>query len=545
MKKILILIFITLISNSIFSQKKIEFDSKYLFTTEELGVDIKVLTDSVVFRHENSTMYCDSALLDYGNSFFDAFGNVKIIKLTENSDTVFLYGDTLHYSGEIKLAKVRSNVTLIKDSLTLMTDSLDFDLGTNIGHYFEGGTTINGEDTLKSVYGYYYANEDKLFFKEDVEIFNPRFKVLSDTLEHNTKTKVSYFIGPTEIIGDSNYIYCENGWYDHLNNISQFNQNAYLKNKDQILKGDSLYYDRNIGLGKAYKNVTFWDSVQNVLLQGNHGYYNEKTGYSMMTDSALFTMVGSDLDSLYLHADTLQSYKDTLFEDGETKEYRVIQAFHHVKTYKTDFQSMCDSLIYDLKDSVIQMYINPVLWSDSNQLSADEILIQTYHNQVDRIDMNGNAFIISQSDSIRFNQIYGDDMVAYIDDKKLSQIDVLNNGKAVYFIKDEKNRLIGVNFIECKDMEIYMKDSKVDKIWFFEKPVGKIHPPLTLSKNELMLPNFKWNVDYRPLDKSEVFIWNKNLGQNITPNVAENSLNNASNQEQKDVKKNRRMNKNP
>lgn len=518
MKKFVIFIYVILFSNVLFSQKKIEFDSKYLFTTEELGVDIKVLTDSVVFMHENSTMYCDSALLDYANSFFDAFGNVKIIKLTENNDTVFLYGDTLHYSGKQKLAKVRNNVTLIKDSLTLTTDSLDFDLGTNIGHYFDGGTTINGEDTLKSVYGYYYADDDKLYFKDDVQIFNPSFKVLSDTLEHNTKTKVSTFIGPTEIIGDSNYIYCENGWYDHQNDISQFNKNAYLRNKDQVLKGDSLYYDRNIGLGKAYKNVTFWDSVQNVLLQGNHGYYNEQSGYSMMTDSALFTVVGSNQDSLFLHADTLQSYKDSIFEDGETKEYRIIQAFHHVKTFKDDFQSMCDSLIYDLKDSIIQMYINPVLWSDSNQLTADEILIQTYHNEVDRIDMNNNAFIISQSDSIRFNQIFGENMVAYIDDKKLSQIDVINKGKSVYFIKDEKGKLIGVNFIECKDMEIYLKDSKLDKIWFFEKPTGKMHPPLSLSKDELLLPDFKWNVDYRPLNKSEIFIWDKGLGNNIVQN---------------------------
>jgi len=537
MRKIFISILIILTSSPFFSQKKIEFDSKYLFTTEELGVDIKVLTDSVVFKHENSTMYCDSALLDYANSFFDAFGNVKIVKLTENSDTVFLYGDTLHYSGKIKLAKVRNNVTLIKDSLTLMTDSLDFDLGTNIGHYFDGGTTINGEDTLKSVYGYYYADDDKLFFKEKVEVFNPRFKVFSDTLEHNTKTKVSYFIGPTEIIGDSNYIYCENGWYDHQNDISQFNKNAYLKNKDQVLKGDSLYYDRNIGLGKAYKNVTFWDSIQNVLLQGNHGYYNEQTNYSMMTDSALFIMVGSNQDSLFLHADTLQSYKDSIFEDGITKEYRIIQAFHHVKTYKEDFQSMCDSLIYDLKDSIIQMYINPVLWSDSNQLSADEIFVQTYHNEVDRIDMNGNAFIISQSDSVRFNQIFGEDMVAYIDDKKLSQIDVLSSGKSVYFIKDEQEKLIGVNFIECKDMEIYMKNSKVDKIWFFEKPVGKIHPPLTLSQDELLLSNFKWNVDYRPLNKFEIFIWNKDLGQNIISNAKSEEKGKSKNEKGKKTKK--------
>lgn len=509
MQKIILAILLSLISISIFSQKKIEFESVNLFTTEELGVDIKVLTDSVVFKHENTTMYCDSALLNYSNSFFDAFGNVKIIKLTQENDTVFLYGDTLHYDGKNKYAKVRNNVTLIKDSLELTTDSLDFDLETNIGYYFSNGTTVNGDDTLKSVFGYYYANDDKLHFKENVKVTNPRFKVLCDTLEHDTKQKISYFIGPTEIISDSNYIYCENGWYDHNNDVSQFNKNAYFKNNEQTLKGDSLFYNRNIGIGKAYNNVTFWDSIQNVFLEGNKGFYNEKTEFISMTDSALFIMVGSDQDSLYLHAQKLQSYKDSFIEREQTKEYRVIQAFHHVKTYKKDFQSMCDSLIYDLKDSIIQMYINPVLWSDSNQLTATNIKINTFHNQVDKINMNENAFIISQSDSIRYNQIYGKNMVAYIDDKKLSQIDVLEEGKSVYFIKDESNRLIGVNFIECKDMEIYLKNSKLDKIWFFEKPTGKMHPPLSLSKDKLLLPNFKWYEKNRPNSMKDIFIWNE------------------------------------
>ena len=502
-------------SNTVFSQKKIDFDSKYLFTTEELGTGIKVLTDSVVFKHENSIMFCDSALFDYANNYFDAYGNIKIIKPTKENDTVFLYGDTLHYSGREKYARVRNNVVLEKDSMVLTTDSLDYDLEANLGYYFDSGITKNGDDTIKSVYGYYYADDNEFFFKEDVEILNPRFRMYSDTLKHNTKTEISYFIGPTEIISDSNYIYCENGWYDHKINISQFNQNAYLKNDEQVLKGDSLFYDRNSGIGKAFKNVSFKDSAQNVLLLGNRGFYNEKSGFSSMTDSAMFIQVTNETDSLFMHGDTLQSYKDTIIYNDIPKIYRIIQAFHHVKAYKEDFQMKCDSLVYNLKDSVIEMYINPVMWSDSNQLSADYIEIQTYRNEVDQIDMRNNAFIISQSDSVRFNQIFGKDMLAYIEDNKLFQIDVLEEGKTVYFIRDDADKLIGVNFMQCTDMEIYMKDNELVRMWFFEKPTGKIHPPLTLSKAETLLPNFKWDIDYRPLDKTEIFIWKKDTGKNV------------------------------
>ena len=168
-----------------FSQKKIDFDSKYLFTTEELGPDIKILIDSVVFKHENAIMFCDSALFNYGESYFDAYGNIQLIKPTEENDTVYLYGDTLHYSGKTKYAKVRNNVVLEKDSLILYTDSLDYDLNQNMGYYFDHGTTLNGEDTLESVFGYYFADDDELFFKKDVVIKNPSFKMYSDTLKLN------------------------------------------------------------------------------------------------------------------------------------------------------------------------------------------------------------------------------------------------------------------------------------------------------------------------------------------------------------------------
>jgi len=506
MKKILLFILFILTLNSVFAQTKIDFDSKYLFTTEKLGPDIKVLTDSVVFKHENSIMFCDSALFDYETNYFDAFGNVRIIKPGKNlEDTVFLFGDTLHYSGRDKYAKVRNHVILKKDSLLLETDSLDYDLDKNIGYYFNNGTTVNGEDTLKSVFGYYYADDNEFFFKKNVKVFNPRFKMFCDTLKHNTQTKISYFIGPTEIISDSNYIYCENGWYDHNNNISQFNKNAFFKNKEQKLYGDSLYYNRNSGFGKAFKNVTFKDSAQNVLLKGNYGFYNENNDFFLMTDSARFIQVAENNDSLFMHADTLLSYKDSVIINDTAKVYRIILAFHHVKTYKSDFQSMCDSLVYNLLDSVIEMHVNPVMWSDSNQLSADYIEIHTYKNDVDEIDMIDNAFIISQSDSVRFNQIFGDEMTAYIDNRKVSEVDVKGNGKSVYFIRDDDGKLIGVNFIDCVNMNIYLKDNKLDRIWFYEKPKGKIHPPLTLNQSETLLPGFKWEEKNRPLKKADIY----------------------------------------
>ena len=207
-------------------KKKIEYSSSVLYTTAELGTKIKVLTGNVIFYHENAKMLCDSALFNISDNLFHAFGNIKVAKPTEE-DTVFLYGDTLHYDGNKELARVRSNVSLLQGSLRLYTDSIDYDMKADLGYYFNGGTTINGDDTLSSVFGYYYAQRKELFFKKNVVINNPKFEMYSDTLKHNTESRISYFLGPSEIFSEENYIYCEDGWYDHDKHYSIFSKNNH------------------------------------------------------------------------------------------------------------------------------------------------------------------------------------------------------------------------------------------------------------------------------------------------------------------------------
>jgi lipopolysaccharide export system protein LptA len=338
-----------------------------------------------------------------------------------------------------------------------------------------------------------------------VKIINPEYTITSDTLMHNLNSKISNFYGPTEIISDSNYIYCENGWYDHQNDISQFNENAFLESKEHSIRGDSLYYDRENGIGRAYKNVIIKDTVQDLLLFGNHGEFFEKTERSLMTDKALFVQI-YEQDSIFLHADTLRSHVDTSYTEFDTTAYRIVRAYNKVKLYNTGFQSQCDSLVYTMLDSVIQMYYEPVLWTEENQLTALFIKMKIIDNEIRRIDMTDSTFIISQKDSIRFDQISGQEMVGYVENNELYQIDVSGETNTIYFIEDE-DILMGINKVTSNSMVIYLEDNQVNKIWFYTKPKGVIYPPFSLSDSELYLAGFKWLDEYRPKCKEDVFNW--------------------------------------
>lgn len=496
---------------------------------EDLGNGAKRLLGHVQFRQDNVLMFADSAYY-YDNNALDAFGNIHI----NQNDSVHLYGDFLKYNGNTKLATITGKVVTLKDKdMTLTTTKLDFNMQSNIGYYNSKGKIVTKENTLTSQNGYYYSQQKNLFFKKDVVLVNPDYKMYCDSLRYNTITETAFFNGPTNIISNANRIYCENGWYNTKKDVAQFNKHAWLKNKEQKIHGDSLYYDSKNGYGKAIKNVEVLDSAQKISIRGNFLEYFEFAEKSIVTDKAEMVQYFKT-DTLYLHADTLKAtYDSTYFalkkikeqeeikknkgkkdakikvqmEDSVASAHRLIYAYYKVKFFKSDLQGLCDSLVYSASDSLMRLYRMPILWSDANQLTAEFINIKLYDGKIFQLRMNNNAYIISQYDSLRFNQIKGKKMIGYFIDNDLRKIDVNGNGETVYYIKEEDGSLSGVNKAECSDMAIYINDNKVEKLKMFKKPTGIMHPPKDVKPEDMLLKDFVWYKEYRPFNAEDIFVW--------------------------------------
>jgi lipopolysaccharide export system protein LptA len=516
-----------------YSQSKVEIINADSFEfDEDLGNGAKRLLGNVQFRQDDVLMFSDSAYY-YDNNALDAFGNIHINK----NDSVHLYGDFLKYDGNSKLASVTGKVVTLKDkTMTLTTSKLDFNMQSNIGYYNNKGKIVTKENTLTSQNGYYYSSQKNLFFKKDVVLVNPDYKMYSDSLRYNTNTETAFFSGPTNIVSEANRIYCENGWYNTKQDKAQFNKNAWLKNKEQKLHGDSLYYDSKNGYGKAIKNVEVLDSAQKISIRGNFLEYFEVSEKSIVTDHAVMIQYFKT-DTLYLHADTLKATYDSAYfalkkiketeelknnkgkkekkvkvqmEDSVASAHRLIYAHYKVKFFKNDLQGLCDSLVYSAVDSLMRLFKKPILWSDANQLTAELINIKLYDGKIYQLRMNTNAYIISQYDSLRFNQIKGKKMIGYFTDNDLRKIDVMGNGETVYYIKDDKDgSLSGVNKAECSDMAIYITNNKVEKLKMYKKPTGIMHPPKEVKPEEMMLKDFAWYAAYRPQNFEDIFVWNE------------------------------------
>ena len=485
---------------------KIEIiNANQIYHTAEMHSGVNVLLGEVELYHDSTTMYCDSAILNQSLKKFDAFGNVHIERLQIDGDTVQLWGDTLYYDGIKKFAKIRKNVILKNDTATLTTDSLNYDMKKNLGYYFNGGTTINSRDTLKSFFGYFYADSNFVLFKKDVEIRNPRFKIYTDTMKYDLEHEKSYFYGPTEIISDSNYIYTEYGEYDHKANIGILSHKPFLHSGEHDMQADSIIYDRNKGVGEAFYNVKITDTVNDVILTGEYGIFYEQNQYSLITDSALFVQI-YDNDTLWLHGDTLISYIDTAYEDIDTAIYRLVFAYYHVKIFRKDFQAKCDSMFFTARDSMLMMFKNPVIWTDSAQIYANKFQLYIYNNNLDELILYDSVYFAQEVDSTVFNQVKCDYSRLIFKKKDLDKMQTISDVKVIYFIQDKKNIVSVVN-LQTDTMWIYFDSNKVSLIKPQGKAQGQLLPPNQASGDKKQLPGFIW-LDYlRPKKPEDIFLW--------------------------------------
>jgi lipopolysaccharide export system protein LptA len=485
---------------------------------KHLGNGAKRLIGDVQFKQENTLMFCDSAYF-YENNSLEAFGHIHI----NQNDSINMYGDLLSYDGNTKKAVISKNVIVDKGDMHLTTEVLNYDMGTSVGYYTTPAKIVNKENVLTSDNGYYYAKNNDLNFKKNVVLTNPQFVINSDTMKYNTTSKITYFLGPTTIKSKENLIYCEDGWYDTKKDLSRFSKNSYILTKEQKMYGDSLYYNRKKGIGRAVKNVVVIDTAHKMDIKGDYAIHNEFTNVSIVTGNALLTQK-YEKDTLYVHADTLKAIGgksgERSGEKGEkkqetvpakndtvqTKKNQTLFAYHKVKFFKKDLQGKCDSLYYNLSDSTMRLFGMPTLWSEENQLTADSIKLLIGSKSIKSMDLKGNSFIVSQEDSLRFNQIRGKTMKGYFKDNNLYLVHVEGNGQTIYYAKD-KQKLKAVNRADCSDLNIYLKDNKINNIVFINKPDATLYPLKQIDVKDLKLKDFSWRAKDRPLTMKDIFRW--------------------------------------
>lgn len=464
---------------------------------KEVMADAQVLNGDVCFRHDSSYMYCDSAYFFEKTNSLEAFSNVRM----EQGDTLFVYGDYLFYDGNAQIAYLRNNVRMENRQVTLFTDSLNYERIANIGYYFDGGLIVDSLNELSSFYGQYSPATKLAIFNDSVRLENPNFTLYSDTLHYNTDTKLSTILGPSVIVSDSGVIHSSLGWYNTIDNTAMLLDRSEITSGNKILIGDSIAYDRDAGFGEVFGSMSIEDTLQNVMLRGNYGYYNEKTGYAFATDSASF-LEYSQGDTLYLRADTLE-----MMTIDST--YREVKAFYGVRFFRTDIQGVCDSMQFNSRDSILYMYNDPVIWNEQYQLYGDTILLYMNDSTIDHAHVKQFAFAIQELDTAYYNQLKGNDLKAYFNGQAVRQIDVEGNAESIFYPIENDGSMVGLNATKSGYLTIWVKDNKLEKLKIWPSPVGSMTPIPDLKPLQKTLKDFMWFDYLRPLSKDDIFVVKK------------------------------------
>ncbi len=496
---ILLLIFLSSnTQNTLAQNEKSRFkvlNANTLSQSKHLGPDVKLFIGNVKLKHGNTIMFCDSAYIHEkeDKKLIEAFNHIHIIQ----NDSIHLYGDILTYDSSEGIAKVRDNVKIEKQDITILTEFLDYDRVNNFGYYFNGGEVLSGQNVLISNLGYYYPDFSEVHFKDSVVVTNPKYTIISDTLKYHTITEIASIVGPTFIHSDDNLIYSEDGYYDTKEDKAKLLKKGYVQSKENLLKGDTIFYDRKQGLGEAFNNFELHDTTNNIIITGNYGYYNELTQYALSTKKAQLLQIHQK-DTLFLHADTLQAIP---LPDEQS---RLIKAYYDVRFFRKDMQGRCDSMVYDFRDSTNTFYHNPVIWAQENQMTAQTIRLFSRNQALYKAELINSAFIISPEDSLHYNQIKGRNMVGYIRNNEIYKIDVDGNGQTVYYPKD-KEMTIGVNRAESSHLSISLSNKQITRIKMQTDPKGNLNPPYFLPDEDVKLQGFIWLEKIRPKNRWDIF----------------------------------------
>lgn len=211
-------------------------------------------------------------------------------------------------------------------------------------------------------------------------------------------------------------------------------------------------------------------------------------------------------DSLAVPSDSL-AIADSLaaLPPLDTTKVGFLEGIGNVKIFRKDIQVLCDSMRYNDLDSIARFYIDPVVWNDGNrQYTSDSLFVLVKEGGADRASLLSNAFIITQEDSLCFDQIKGTEVVAYFDTTSaLRRFDALGGATALFYL-EENDALATVNKVECKMLSGLFVEGQLDRVFYFDSPHNDAYPLVQMPVADRTLKGFNWRIDERPSGKSDI-----------------------------------------
>lgn len=489
------------------------------------------------------------------------YENVKV-----SGEQFELLSDSLSYNTNDQMVRFLAPVQIMKDTAQIYSESGWFDMDDELGEFIGNAQYVEGSKYATSDTISYDGKINMIALKSDDDSKLSTYISDQDTAYariitynqiddiYTLETNGYYKSQNNEVKGDKIF-------YNRKTEKFKISGRSEIKDGPTHIKADTLDYDKAIKYGFAFGNVIWRDTSAKTTIYADHVTYNGSENNMMVynyNERPLFAL-DMDGDTLYMKADTFKSFRviqeriiypdkkkvrqnariqeglsmlkdsmkivDTNLEMDTTANFQdslsenalmdtiytgIMDTLDYfvgdgaVRMYKSNLQSVCDSIVFNKADSVFTLYHAPFLWSDSTQIAGDTISMFLKSKKMDRVRVQQHGTIISSDDLIFYDQIQGREIDAYFEDGNLAKIDVNGNTKLVYYLKDDDKAYIGVNTSEASVMSFLFKDKKVTDYKTYIEPTSRVYPMKNTNHEMLKIEDFIWNIEVRPLSKGSL-----------------------------------------
>ena len=468
----------------------------------DLGINVAYFNNGAILIQDTTYIVSKRGVYRLDDDVITFYDDVVV------KDSAFiLIADSLRFNTTTRLVTFISPTRITTDSSEIYCESGEYSLTTRDG-YFSGNPQFDNNNQQSTA--------DVITFKQSTGVINlvGDAKIIGEDqyaeaieINYNTKTK------DIELEGDAYY---REGTDEVRGDLVRYNENtkvyttsgrSRVNTPPMIIDADNLSFDKASGLGKAIGNVIWQDTSANISISTTQAEYIQAEEYFKAYGNRPLFASDVEGDSLFLSADTLINNRVVILDSvrvDTTDQYlitsdtaQILKAFFDVRIFKSNFQAICDSLIYNQEDSLFYLYKDPIVWSDTSQFVADTIKIRMENDEIHRIYLIDNAFIINSPDEILFNQVKGRKITAYFDNGEIEKMHVEGNAETVYYALDETNNYIGVNKTESSEMIIFFNKNEITRIKFLD-PDANLLPIRKTDHEGLKIEGFNWKITERP-----------------------------------------------
>jgi lipopolysaccharide export system protein LptA len=361
--------------------------------------------------------------------------------------------------------EVIGNVEFVQDSVIVRCDRAVHYPRANRADLYGHVIVIRDTVTLTAPRGIYDGDKKQAFGYDGVRLWNKHIVLLAKEGDYLVDDKVAHFRDSVKVIDSTTTI-----------------------------TGNAMTYYENEHRSVVVGDVRVVNSRDNATMFGGWLEHLDDKKYSKMLQNPKFVQVDTSttgkIDTLVIVARQMESFEDTT---------RRFLGTDSVQLVRSELSGKCTMGVYYPDKDVVDLRKEPIIWYEENQVTGDSVHIVLRKRRLDRVFVYGDAFAVSQSDSVhlnRFDQLTSQKMTLYFSNDKLDHIEAEGTAISLYFLYDQ-NEPDGVNRVSGDKVLVAGQGGRAESIKVQGGTEGQYIPEKFVngSESKYDLAGFKWRTD--------------------------------------------------